>query len=309
MLSNKTFPKHWEYIFLARSLGDSLVLAVMINNFIKIGYKVAVFSDIICQLKHWFPHIRAYPIEKNKTELLQKIEAADQVVILSEDQLYSIKDKNALKLKRDPVILRLFNRYMKPTTPLFDVHREIMTNYFKFKQVVIDNGITFPSSLQPKKYKQRVVMHVSASIRCKEYLSNRFIKLAKTLNSKGFECCFIVAPFEYAKWQWINAHGVRLPKFNSLDEIARFICESGYFIGNDSGMGHLASNLGLPTLSLFQRRKLAKRWHPGWGLNIHIVAPPILILTTLKERYWKYLIPWQQVYYQFMRLVKKQSRL
>jgi ADP-heptose:LPS heptosyltransferase len=180
-----------------------------------------------------------------------------------------------------------------------------MKKYFNIKQVTTDNGMVPPPGLVSRKYKQRVVMHVSASIPPKEYLAKRFIKLAKKLNSKGFECYFIVAPYEYDKWQWVLAHGIKLPQFSSLDEMARFIYESGYFIGNDSGMGHLASNLGLPTLSLFQRRKLAEKWHPSWGLNIRIVALPILILTSFKEKYWKYLIPWQQVYYQFMRLVKK----
>jgi len=306
MLSNKKLPSHWKYVFLLRSwLGDSLITAVMINHFIKAGYDVTIFSDIIYQLNNWFPNITVYPIQKNKAELLEKLEATDQVILLHEDHLHLIEDEDNLRLKRDPIVLRNFDRYANPKTPLLDIHKQVMQNYFNIKQTVTDNGMMPPSGIIARKFKQRVAMHVSASISQKEYLANRFIKVAKKLNSKGFDCYFIVAPFEYEQWQWVRAHSIKLPKFASLDEMARFVCESGYFIGNDSGIGHLASNFGLPTLSLFQRRKLAEKWHPSWGLNIRIVAPPILILTSFKEKYWKYLIPWQQVYYQFMRLVKQ----
>jgi ADP-heptose:LPS heptosyltransferase len=180
-----------------------------------------------------------------------------------------------------------------------------MTEQFNFTSFVLNNGMTPPKNIIPRKFKKRVIMHVSASFPLKEYLPKRFIKVAKKLIKKGFDCCFIVAPFEYEQWKWVLSCGIRLPKFASLDEMAQFIYESEYFIGNDSGIGHLASNLGLPTLSLFQRRKLCCKWRPIWSLNISIVPPPILLFAHYKEKYWRYLIPWQQVYYQFMCLVKK----
>ena len=305
MLSSKKLPKNWTYAFLLRSwLGDSLITAVMINNFIRAGYNVTIFSDILYQLKNWFVNIKVYPIANKKNEVLKKLETIDQVILLHEDHLPFVQHQDNLHLKREPIVLRNFDRYANSRMPLLDIHKTIMQDYFSLAQVVKDNGIKPPPALVSRKYKQRVIIHVSASIPSKEYLPSRFLKLAKKLNMRGFDCYFIVAPFEYKKWQWVREKGIKLPKFNSLDEIAGFIYESGYFIGNDSGIGHLASNLGLPTLSLFQRRKLAAKWHPSWGLNIRIIAPPILLLTSFKEKYWKYLIPWQQVYYQFMRLLK-----
>jgi ADP-heptose:LPS heptosyltransferase len=35
-----------------------------------------------------------------------------------------------------------------------------------------------------------------------------------------------------------------MPDFQSLSDVAAFIYESGRFVGNDSGLAHLASNVG-----------------------------------------------------------------
>ncbi|MFP3244975.1 MAG: glycosyltransferase family 9 protein, partial [Paraburkholderia sp.] len=68
---------------------------------------------------------------------------------------------------------------------------------------------------------------------------------------------------------------------------AAWLYESGWFIGNDSGVGHLASALGIPTLTLFRRRRVAQRWRPGFTVG-DIVLPSWWVPTAaLKERWWR----------------------
>jgi ADP-heptose:LPS heptosyltransferase len=49
------------------------------------------------------------------------------------------------------------------------------------------------------------------------------------------------------------------------------------FIGNDSGLGQLASNVGTPTITLFTLPRRAMRWQPCW-------APAIAVLPALSEK-------------------------
>ena len=75
---------------------------------------------------------------------------------------------------------------------------------------------------------------------------------------------FVIAPHERERWRDLAALDIAAPHFANLHELACCVYESGWFIGNDSGIGHLASNLGIPSLSLFRRRRVAERWRPAW---------------------------------------------
>lgn len=89
--------------------------------------------------------------------------------------------------------------------------------------------------------------------------------------------------------------GLELPYLSSLDKVANHIYESGWFIGNDSGLGHLASNLGLNTITLAIRPNLAKQWRPNWMPGIVILPPSWLVTRPLKERFWKNFISVRRV--------------
>ena len=83
--------------------------------------------------------------------------------------------------------------------------------------------------------------------------------------------------------------------FRKLDNVATWVYESGWFIGNDSGIGHLASSLHIPTLSLFMRRGIARTWRPDWGTGQVLIGSTFLPTGFLKERYWKYMLSVRQV--------------
>ena len=84
--------------------------------------------------------------------------------------------------------------------------------------------------------------------------------------------------------------GFKLPTFATLDLLARFIYESGYLIGNDSGLGHLASALGVPVLTFCRRKTWANMWAPSFQQGV-VLTPSSLIPNIsgfrLRDRYWK----------------------
>ncbi len=68
----------------------------------------------------------------------------------------------------------------------------------------------------------------------------KFLKVAAWLSREGYDPVFTVAPYEQSEWSG--------PLFPQLEDLASFLYESGAFLGNDSGTGHLASLLKIPHL-------------------------------------------------------------
>ncbi|WP_429485147.1 glycosyltransferase family 9 protein [Paraburkholderia youngii] len=73
------------------------------------------------------------------------------------------------------------------------------------------------------------------------------------------------------------------------------MAEAGWFIGNDSGLGHLASAIGVPTLSLFMRSGLARTWRPGWSPGAIVLPLNVVPTGRLRERCWKRLMSVRRV--------------
>jgi hypothetical protein len=150
------------------------------------------------------------------------------------------------------------------------------------KAAVKDNGVVLPAGLQPRRYPNRVVIHPTSSRPGKNWPRKKFLKLAGKLEKMGYEPVFIVSPKEREQWP-------EAPLFPTLDATARFVYESGYMIGNDSGSGHLASLLGVPTVSLFKNERTAHFWRPAFGPG-KICLPqgwlPNLKGMRWRDKYW-----------------------
>jgi len=141
-----------------------------------------------------------------------------------------------------------------------------------------------------KRLQTQVLIHPLASDKQKSWVPMRFVRLALQLRKLGFESEFLVLPSELDNWKWLEGYGLRVCAYPSLDAVAARIIKSGWVIGNDSGIGHLASSLGIPTVSLAMRPSIAKRWQPGWAPSRVIIPPPVLPGRWLKEKSWKYLV-------------------
>ena len=95
--------------------------------------------------------------------------------------------------------------------------------------------------------------------------------------------------------------------WQDLSELAGYVYESGWFIGNDSGIGHLASNLGIPSVSVFRRRNVSEKWRPAWG-NVEVVLPWQWVPSAfLKNRWWRETLTCARVLAAFERIVHRQT--
>jgi ADP-heptose:LPS heptosyltransferase len=168
--------------------------------------------------------------------------------------------------------------------------RIIVEKVLHLPKLTKSNGFIPPMDLFFKKYPKRVVIHSTSSRPTRNWPKPKFLKLALHLKREGYHPVFV--PGSEAMEDWLDLHnwGLEVIDFAHLNALARFIYESGYLIGNDSGLGHLASALGIPTLSLFRRKTWAKMWAPSFAECV-VVAPSNLVPNIrgfrLRDRHWQ----------------------
>jgi ADP-heptose:LPS heptosyltransferase len=282
-------------IVCANGLGDGLLSLAIANNLQCYGYKVTTFSNYLVQLRLWFPEkqIESFPMINQVNEVLSSYDK-----IISTDGAFLTKVQHGLGDK-----YKIFYEHE------FDRSKTILQNFlnicqseFGLSTVTQSNGIAIPAGLHFRKFIRRVIIHPMSACKSKNWLPKKFIKLAKELEQKHFEPVFIMSPQERSEWMEILQDRFSLPLFATIDSLARFIYESGFMIGNDSGIGHLASNLGIPTLSLFARKSVSNLWRPEWGKG-QVVTPTFQLPgARLRTKYWKNFLTVNKVLSSFNKL-------
>jgi heptosyltransferase-3 len=141
-------------------------------------------------------------------------------------------------------------------------------------QATSDNGFRPPKELIHRRHAKRIAIHATSGHPKRNWPMKRFLKVTKWAEQKGLEPVF-------------------LPQFPTLEELCSFIYESGFFLGNDSGPGHIASCLQIPNLVIGREERHMRHWRPGWELN-EIVVPPRWVPNwkglRFREKYWKLFI-------------------
>ncbi|MBS0604834.1 MAG: hypothetical protein JSS60_07340 [Verrucomicrobia bacterium] len=286
-------------VFSCMGLGDGLIALVLANNLQLNGGTATTFHPFLDSLQEWFPYhaIRRFPP-------LEEIESA----LSHFDRFFIIYEKSPWM----QAILQLCHKkYRDQTTVLnpiatprrdypyweggrFDGNRPFVENIYtfckdtlRFTVVTKSNGITPPEHVRPRKFEKRVVFHPTSSRAGKNWPAEKFLQLAKKLKSLGYIPAMILTEDERKGWELDE---VEVPLFANLSEMASYVCESGYMIGNDSGIGHLASCLGLPTLTVCRSAQASRFWRPAWARG-EVITPstwiPNIKGLRLRDQHWK----------------------
>jgi heptosyltransferase-3 len=276
-------------LVLSPAIGDSLLMMTIARNLQQNGIAVTIFGRQIQSLGAWFPEIETLD-DLAAEDLTAKLAGFDRVI-----QMHRNKPFVGLEQYHPRVSFLDHICRVRSSESMADRLAKFCVDEFGLAGADKSNGMTPPPGLQHRKYPLRVAIHPTASTADKCWLPARFIRLAIRLRELGFSPEFVVAPQERADWLYIERFGLKLPDLGSLDNVATWVYESGWFIGNDSGIGHLASSLHIPTLSLFMRRGIARTWRPDWGTGQVLIGSTYLPTGFLKERYWKYMLSVRQV--------------
>ena len=110
------------------------------------------------------------------------------------------------------------------------------------------------------------VVHPGAGSRLKRWPGGRFQQAVRSLAASGLSGAVVLGEAESSlKAEWIAR--VLPPGWLLLDrpavpELAALLSGASLYLGNDSGVTHLAAVLGVPGAAVF-REEFAGAWHPG----------------------------------------------
>ena len=278
-----------------QGLGDNLVEMVLLYNAHLHGYATTVYSDVIYQMQDWFPQHR---IERSLPVAEFPEELESYTLFFWSGRMESSADKKVVCRQMDYISLQ------QPEMTQVENMQVVCHHVFPHHQPVFENGISPPAGLNLRKNEKRVCIHPTSAEVSKNWVPERFLQLGDRLQKKGFEPVFIMSKAESEEWQTVVNNAFPLIGFSTIADCAAYLYESGYFIGNDSGGGHLASCLGIPTLSIHGRKKKARLWQPGWG-HVRVATPRVnFIGNHLRQHYWKYLLTTGRVERCFKQLVQ-----
>ncbi|HEY8748418.1 MAG TPA: glycosyltransferase family 9 protein [Tepidisphaeraceae bacterium] len=117
-----------------------------------------------------------------------------------------------------------------------------------------------------------VVIHPGAGSGKKCWPADKYLELARDLTQMGRAVEVLLGEVELEQWprEQIEAFGktANVVEPGTLVELMGRLAKASAFVGNDSGPGHLAAMLGIPTFSIFGPVDPA-RWKPiGPGVQI-----------------------------------------
>ncbi len=289
-------------IFLHNGLGDGVAWLVLSNNLHLNGWDVDTYQNVLQPLQGWFPHLPVihYP---SANEIPHILSTYDWFFVANNDTSAFIQTLIREGKKKFPERLKVI--YMYPSKHivnepyyadcLTDPNLSVSENMVLFCERILhlpkstrQSGFIPPEGLVYRNYEKKVLIHPTSSRESKNWPKEKYVKLALHLQERGFQVVFL--PGEKDGWEDVVDLGFDVETFGSLDALARYIYESGYLIGNDSGLGHLASALKIPTLTFCRRKTLANLWAPGFYKN-EVVAPSCWIPNIrgfrLRDMNWK----------------------
>ena len=317
-------------------LGDSLIYVLMAVNLARAGYRVTMLSNHLAYLAEWLPLLEILPFPPpEQTDTLCEtydIVVADCggiVAAINEPALALAKKYvfvGTLKVKADYLFdhtariqARLgqakalqLEHLAKAAGPIRILRDDRVTMveqavaFCRERLCLLDAGpmlgFEMPEDLQYRRFQRRVMLHPTSYNVKKNWPWQKFLGLARCLRESGYEPEFVLSPKERTQWASYFQDEFPVPHLADTKALAVYLYESGFVVGNDSGVGHLASALGIPVLTLYRKRRDGFCWRPGWGENE--VVRPWLSLGAVRKA-WTYCLSVARAKRAFDRLVSR----
>lgn len=108
------------------------------------------------------------------------------------------------------------------------------------------------------------LFHTAAAFETKQWAPENFARVAEALAVRGFRIAAVAAPNEAATLDALTGNSsAPIAAFTdlSLPEVTAMAARSSLFVGNDSGIAHIASAVRTPSVVIFGSSNIA-HWHP-----------------------------------------------
>jgi heptosyltransferase-3 len=301
----------------ALGIGDALLMMIASHQLTLEGCHVTTFHSSLSELQTWFPghHLQPLPPED---KLLETLASFDLILVENDNSpkihqliqafrpTLSIFYPTYSATKHAPLTSR--DRTFHSHLPMASNIAEAIASLINRSALSKQNGISPPPHLVHRLHSQRVVLHPTSRQRNKNWTASGFLAVARVLIQRGYDPVFCVGPEEYLEWEPIQQEGFKLARLPTLADLATFIYESGFVIGNDSLIGHLASNLCIPTLTIANDPKRMRLWRPDWLAGQLVLPPPYLPnwkFLRLRENSWQLFISPRKVLKSFDQLLAR----
>lgn len=282
-------------LLMAPRLGDTLLMMTMAHNLMLNGRSVTVFGDYAHMLRDWFPGMDIRPAlpESEAAGMLASFDCAAQMHV---GWPYALHAHSRHYFYYDAHVVITGKGFVK-----LNQIRDYCHDALGLDHCVLENGLVPLTGLVHRRHENRIAIHPSSTGAQRCWAPTHFVDLGLRLKRLGYSPMYILAEHERDQWRCLEENGLAIYQSASLGDVAAFIHECGWFIGNESGIGHLASNLGVPTLTVTGRPTRTRAWRPGWAPS-EIVYPVYIPGGRWRDRLWRRWLMPRQVLKAFMRL-------
>ena len=247
-------------IICSETISDGLMMMVATHRLSCEGASVTTYHDKLHELADWFGDYtfsRKVPDDQIESELTP----FDLVILQYDGGPYAKQVVKVLSGSCKPMLSIFYPTYSKYThpplkpcdlvfnkqIPMVDNVALAISSLLGVRDHSKNNGLAPPNHLLHRRYKKRVAILPSPRIH------KKYDKIAEEVRKSGFDPIFLSE--------------------ENISSGASIIFESGFFIGPESDLCHLASNLHIPTLVVSGNKKPISLWKPGWLRSSFITFP------------------------------------
>jgi heptosyltransferase III len=289
----------------ANGIGDGLIMLIAAHHLKTLGHSVTIFHNQLPSFGNWLEKGDYLPLPRD-------FSGFDALLLQHNNTELAIQI--AQLRKQGQAVYILFTTYHpmkhaefdKRFDYAFDINCTMVENTcLAMKKLFglmasMSNGCKPPPGLIHRKYMKRVLLHPTSGKQEKNWPREKFIALFDRLKQWDYQPVLIVSPEERDFWP-------DAPELKTLEDLASYIYESGFLIGNDSGPGHIASYLSIPHIIISPSKKNMRLWRPGWHPGEIVVPPPWIPNFKgfrLREKKWKQFITTKGVLNRFISISK-----
>lgn len=139
---------------------------------------------------------------------------------------------------------------------------------------------------------RKVVLFPMTPYPRKKYSASGFRRIAAMLSRRGWAVSVVFAPSEFEREKGFFAPFECLT-FEALGDLMQFLADARMVVSNDSGGGHLASMLGIETVTI-TRKGPDFVWRPGFVAR-NTVLSPLITLRGPTGHIWRPFVPFWRV--------------
>ena len=249
----------------ARALGDGILALVLARNLRAAGHGVTLHHDALVELAPWLPDVRLAPLPRGpaRAELL----ATAPALFLGDPDF----EEGPAPTGQARVVFR--KSLWERTQPYLRSLERACAAPFGLDTWSDDAGLLAPPMPQAPRATHRIALHPTSARPAKNWPPDRWVQLGARLRAEGWAPEVLLATDEVEAWRRKAGDVLPVAVPGRLDAVAAWLQGARACVATDSGIAHLASAVGTPTLTIFRKRSAARFWAPHWGRTAVVAAP------------------------------------